>query len=349
MNRGIRVLAAWAALVVTVVTVQVVGGQSAQAAPGPCLRIFTAGGGQVEEYDSRRFAVDVPAGTFPQGARVLDVEVRVRMRIGGGVTADLTNDLGRARLIEEYAVGFRTVDLTFDDDAMETWTPDGSTDYGRVRPRESLSRLDGSAAAGPWGVYVHSPGGMPGPVVVERIELLVVADDCDPDDDDDGVLDVSDNCPMTPNADQTDWDRDGIGNACDRTPGTAPSPPPPTTTPPPPTTTPPATTTPPPPPATCTAGCAYARTIGLRHKAARHRFVGTIESPAVGCRAGVEVTIWRKRSGADRKLVVVTTRPTGTYRTKAPRRAGRYYASVGSPAQPLCGDATSRVVRVTRR
>ena len=170
-----------------------------------------------------------------------------------------------------------------------------------------------------------------------------VGDACDPDDDNDGVADTGDNCPAVANRDQTDWDADRIGNACDSTPGTAPVAP-----------APPAPTTPttPAPPGTssgCTSGCAYVRTIGLRHKTARHRFVGKVESVAVGCRAGVEVTLWRKRSGADRKLVVVTSRPTGTFRTRAPRRAGRYYASVGSPTQPLCGDATSRVVRVTRR
>jgi hypothetical protein len=168
-------------------------------------------------------------------------------------------------------------------------------------------------------------------------------DPCDPDDDNDGAVDTSDNCPTTANSDQTDWDGDRIGNACDATPGIAP-PPPSTTTP---TTPVPPGTVPPPP--GCTASCAYASTIGLRHQKARHRLTGRVESVAVGCRSGVEVTIWRKKSGEDRKLVVVTTRPTAKFRTRAPRRAGRYYATVGSPAQPLCGNATSRVVRIRKR
>lgn len=42
-----------------------------------------------------------------------------------------------------------------------------------------------------------------------------IADNQDVDQDDDGVLDVSDNCPATPNADQADADLDGLGDACD--------------------------------------------------------------------------------------------------------------------------------------
>ena len=40
-------------------------------------------------------------------------------------------------------------------------------------------------------------------------------DVCDADDDDDGVNDAADNCPLIANADQADADDDGIGDACD--------------------------------------------------------------------------------------------------------------------------------------
>jgi uncharacterized repeat protein (TIGR01451 family) len=43
-----------------------------------------------------------------------------------------------------------------------------------------------------------------------------------PDTDADGVADTKDNCPSTPNANQTDSDGDGVGDACDACPDTPP-------------------------------------------------------------------------------------------------------------------------------
>jgi len=42
-----------------------------------------------------------------------------------------------------------------------------------------------------------------------------LGDVCDPDDDNDGILDIDDNCPFTANPDQADFDGDGIGDICD--------------------------------------------------------------------------------------------------------------------------------------
>ncbi|GLC26740.1 thrombospondin type 3 repeat-containing protein [Roseisolibacter agri] len=42
-----------------------------------------------------------------------------------------------------------------------------------------------------------------------------LGDACDADDDNDGVSDSSDNCPLTANPDQRDDDRNGVGDVCE--------------------------------------------------------------------------------------------------------------------------------------
>lgn len=45
-----------------------------------------------------------------------------------------------------------------------------------------------------------------------------LGDACDPDADNDGILNPSDNCPLVPNPSQEDSDHDSIGDACDNCP-----------------------------------------------------------------------------------------------------------------------------------
>ena len=188
---------------------------------------------------------------------------------------------------------------------------------------------------------------------------------CEPPDrdwDGDGVLNGADNCPSDWNPRQEDWDHNGIGDACDTTVPPTTQPPttqPPTTQPPttqPPTTQPPTagpsptpTTIPVPAPTAipgCRTSCAHERQVGLRVKGAKLR--GTISSQAVGCRSGATVTVWRQKKGADRRLVVLSSRASGAFHTRRPARAGTYYVTVTSPEQPLCASARSRAIRIKR-
>jgi alpha-tubulin suppressor-like RCC1 family protein len=47
----------------------------------------------------------------------------------------------------------------------------------------------------------------------------LIGNSCDPDDDNDGVPDGTDNCPLVYNPNQADADVDGLGDACDNCPG----------------------------------------------------------------------------------------------------------------------------------
>ncbi|MBL0749233.1 thrombospondin type 3 repeat-containing protein [Nocardioides baculatus] len=340
MNRGILARA-------TLVTIAAIAGlpvllAPASAAPVACTQSFQGAGGFVPDGQGRPFTLTVPDDAFLPGATVTDVDVRVVWENARAATISAVHAGATQPLLSSLGLDYRAYDVTFDDEAPAAWTAAATT--GRHRPSGDLAAFDASSAAGQWGLAASAPFNF-GPLVISSFEVTITTSGCDSDGD--GVAENVDNCPTVPNADQLDWDGDQRGNACDGTPGTPPPTPSPTAASP--TTAP--STTPPVAPISpsCTAGCAYTRTVDLRHQAARHRLLGTVTSPAVGCESSVPVTLWRKRSGADRKLVVLTTRASGSFRTKAPRRAGRYYATVTSRDQALCGDASSRVVRIRRR
>jgi hypothetical protein len=306
----------------------------ATAAAVPCTQTFGAtpvsgGSYSIPPFGSARFTVRPGQPWLSPGATITDVDVQLGLTVmtDSELTFVLRHDQGADVTVMSRPVPGVPHDLVLDDEGAP-W-PFGAT-VGRYRPEQSLSRLDGLAATGLWVINATSSSSMP--VEVTALRVTVSSDSCDSDGD--GVIEGKDNCPTVANADQTDWDADGRGNACDDTPGTAPAPP---------------TTQPVPPAPACTTSCAFARTVGVKHVKKKRKLAGRVVSSAVGCARQVPVTLWEQRKKADRKLLVVTTRVNGTYRTKAPRKAGRYYVSVGSAAEPLCAADRSRTIRIKRR
>ncbi|KRE97395.1 hypothetical protein ASG76_01330 [Nocardioides sp. Soil774] len=356
-TRGIgSYVVALLALASGVVAVVATGGPAA-AASVPCVQTFSQDWtrGMMPPGSGASFDVQVPVGaSTPDWARVADVNVFIEL---GSAPQMLELDVhhgvtGTTRMAIFDERVFGRVALEFDDSAGPR---DPFQLQGPVRPEEPLSRYVGdvlnTTGRASWQVVVLNPPGSSGAVTPQRATFTFTLADCDSDGD--GVLESVDNCPSVANADQTDWDGDRVGNACDTTPGTAPVTPTPTPAPTPaptPTPTPtPTGTQPPTTPSGCTGSCAYPRSVELRHRAARHRLTGSVTSVADGCRRTVPVTIWRQRKGNDHKILVLTTKASGAFATKAPRRPGRYYATVGSVAEPLCGTDRSRAVRIRRR
>ena len=329
MSRGIRVVAVLTALLLPGATAQVVAVPEAVAAV-PCTVIQGALLAPVdlapEASTSLSFTVIPPDNRADLTLADLDVFFSfVDYVAGPEIYIDHAG--GTVQLMGPYPTGLPAqtpFSITYDDEAPTPLAQQSPS--GRYQPPfgfPPLATFDGTKLSGSYVLRIVNSSGAN--VHLRDWKLVMTPQTCDSDGD--GIEEKSDNCPTVANADQSDWDADGVGTVCDTTPGTAPTPP----------------TTP-----TCTSGCAYVRTVGLRHAVRKHRLVGTVESVAVGCRSEVPVTIWRKRSGSDRKLVVLTTRSTGKFRTRAPRRPGRYYATVGSDAEPLCATGASRVVRIRR-
>ena len=52
---------------------------------------------------------------------------------------------------------------------------------------------------------------------------MCIRDSCDTDDDNDGIVDEEDNCPVVSNPLQKDADGDEIGDACDKSESPTPA------------------------------------------------------------------------------------------------------------------------------
>lgn len=72
-------------------------------------------------------------------------------------------------------------------------------------------------------------------------------------------------------------------------------------------------------------GCPLA-TGALTAKYKHGKFKGTLSSSNAACKGSRLVTIYKKRSGADKRVGAATTRSDGTYKLKRAKHAGKYYA-----------------------
>ncbi|WP_243395220.1 thrombospondin type 3 repeat-containing protein [Nocardioides currus] len=331
------------ALLVTVSSLVVVSGSTAQAAPAPCVVTYqSAAGGAIPANPAPgSFGYNFFDIVVPDARIVADVDFSMDVTVPNGaevsfrlVTPEAVN-AGTQGPLAMASGGLTTGPLnaayTFDDEATTAWSG-ASPPAGRYKPFTPLTALETKPAAGTWRLHVGNTNASPG--TLRSFSITLTFTTCDTDGD--GIEDRVDNCPVA-NADQADLDADAFGNACDvdvdgdlvldDVDGCA--------------TTAGRTAT----------GCPSAtRTAALARR--RNRLVTTVASTVAGCRADAEVTVWRKKKGRDARIVLASTDTRGKASTRAPRRAGRYYVTVASSyaaGQAECGAARSRVVKVRRR
>ena len=353
----------------------VVGATSTPAAAAeavPCVRTLDGTGGAIApgppvKGESTTTAFEIQAPAAPGLVEDVDVtysishdnafQLRVRLAHAG------RDPLVQRRLADS---GAQVRPLTWDDEANVAYT--ATSPAGTYVPDQPLSAHDGSASGGSWQLLVDNFASSTDRVISWSVRISYTScdgdadgvedhvdnctsaanpdqadadrdgagDACDGDPDGDGVVGLEDNCPSVANPGQQQTDTDSLGDACDLDDdddGRAD-----------------ASDGCPLVSAGTSTGCPTAATK-TRLDRTRGRLVGRVFSDVHECRARVEVTLKRKKPGRDQKLVVVTTRQDGRFRTRVPRRGATYYAVVRkqyAAGAAECGSSRSRKVRVRR-
>ncbi len=344
----------------------------AGAAPVPCVQTFDGPSVVIPKAPTTDPAssssTTVPI-TVPPSSNVEDVDVTVS--ISHADAGDLRIDLSHLTMtnrLQQRIVGSgaQVRPLTWDDEAATAYA--GASPAGTYRPAQALSVHDGAAAGGRWQLDITNWESGTGTLLSWSVRITYTS--CDADGD--GIEDHTDNCDPVANADQSDIDGDGVGDACDGDPdgdgvgGTADNCPEVAN----------ATQVNSDAdalgdacdadddddaradasdgcqlePAATSSGCpAVATRVRLAKE--KSRLVGRVRSDRVACAVGIRATLKRIKPGRDQKLVVLTTRADGRFRTRAPRTSGRYYVVLRkryAAGVAECGGSRSAKVRIRR-
>lgn len=352
--------------------VPLAGPAPAGAAPVPCVRTFGGPAADVRADDAGdppfvTTSVTLDPPDSPGVVEDVDVTVSVEHPNAFQLRVRLAH-AGRTSILQRRVEdsGVQVRPLTWDDEAAADYGADSPA--GTYRPDQPLAVHDLTDDGAPWTLHLDNWANVGGrlqswsvritytscdadgdgledhvdncdPVVnpdQSDIDRDGVGDACDGDPDGDGASSTADNCPQVANPTQVNSDADALGDACDadddddgradvsdgcRLAGAATA-----------------------------SGCpAVATRVRLGKE--KSRLVGRVRADRSACTSGVRATLKRKKPGRDPRLVVVTTRSDGRFRTRLPKSAGRYYMVVRkryATGVAECGGSRSATVRVRR-
>ena len=157
---------------------------------------------------------------YTNGVTISDVNVTVNITHtwDADLTISLTSPAGTVvnLSVENGGSGDNYTSTIFDDDGADGAIGGGAAPFtGSFVPEQPLSTFNNEASLGVWTLTVSDSANLdPGTLDSWSLEI------CGSpllDADGDGILDVDDNCPTVANADQADWNNNGIGDVCDDT------------------------------------------------------------------------------------------------------------------------------------